>query len=205
MKKVIEYLKKIFGVKKVEINEAKKTNSIPEVDVVNSDKEKFEKAMKFIRVVEGGKFFHSNDPGGFTNMGLTQRDYPNLDLPNLTRKQADNIFYKDYWKKSVAGKLPDPVFISYFDAVVNTGVSRANKILQKVVGVEVDGKVGPATLKAVNNYESPKKLALKLADGKQDFYLSLVNKNRKFASFIRGWTRRTNALKDYITSGAFSW
>jgi lysozyme family protein len=170
-----------------------------------TDKDKFEKAMKFIRVVEGGKFFHPNDPGGFTNMGLTQRDYPKLDLKNLTREEADNIFYKDYWKKSVASKLPDPAFISYFDAVVNTGAGRANKILQKVVGVEVDGKVGKITLEAVKKYGEPKKLAIALAEGKQDFYLSLVSKNKKFGSFIRGWSRRTNALKEYINSGSFSW
>jgi len=172
---------------------------------VLSDKDKFEKAMKFVRVVEGGKFNHPNDPGGFTNMGLTQRDYPNLNLHNLTRKQADDIFYKDYWKKSIASKLPDPAFISYFDSVVNTGVSRANKILQEVVGAKPDGIVGSQTLKAIDDYKDAQKLAIAIADRKQKFYLNLVEKNSKFKSFIRGWTRRTNALKNYIISGDVVW
>jgi lysozyme family protein len=170
-----------------------------------TDKEKFEKAMKFVRVVEGGKFNHPNDPGGFTNMGLTQRDYPNLDLHNLTRKQADEIFYRDYWKKSAAGKLPCPVFISYFDSVVNTGASRANKILQKALGVKQDGIIGPQTLKAINEHKNPKQLALAAADEKQNFYLRLINKNSKFKSFKKGWARRTNALKNYINSGDVVW
>lgn len=168
------------------------------------DRDKFETAMKFIRVVEGGKFFHPNDPGGFTNMGLTRRDYPNLDLENLTRKQADDIFYKDYWKRSAATYLPFPAYISYFDSVVNTGINRANKILQKSLGVEVDGLVGKITLKALEKV-SPIKLALDIANNKQNFYANLTKKNSRYKPFLKGWTRRTNALVDYIKKGDFSW
>jgi lysozyme family protein len=170
-----------------------------------SDRDKFEKAMKFVRVVEGGKFNHPNDPGGFTNMGLTQRDYPNLDLKNLTRKQADDIFYKDYWRKSSASKLPDPVYVSYFDSVVNTGLGRANKILQQALNVKQDGKIGPITLKAINDYKDPVKLAIAVADSRQSFYERLTKNRPQFKSFIRGWTRRTKALKEYIKTGSFSW
>jgi lysozyme family protein len=198
--KILEFFKNLFFKKE------QQPDIQPNIEVNKlSDKDKFEKAMKFIRVVEGGKFNHPNDPGGFTNMGLTQRDYPKLNLHKLTRQQADDIFYKDYWKKSIAGKLPDPVFISYFDSVVNTGVTRANKILQEVVGVKVDGIAGSQTLKAVEGYGNPNKLALAIADRKQKFYQNLTTKNSKFKSFIRGWTRRTNALKNYITSGDVAW
>lgn len=199
--KLFEFIKSLFFKK---LNTSEPTSQVSEVNN-ESDKDKFERAMKFIRVVEGGKFNHPNDPGGFTNMGLTQRDYPKLDLHNLTRKQADDIFYKDYWKKSAAGKLPYPVYISYFDSVVNTGISRANKILQKTVGVKQDGVIGPQTLKAISLHTSPKRLALNIADGKQDFYGRLVKKNAKFKAFIKGWTRRTNALKNYINSGDVVW
>lgn len=202
MNSLITFLKKIFGFKKdttkTEVEYNNNTNQ-------ETDKQKFEKAMKFVRVVEGGVFDHPNDPGGFTNMGLTQRDYPDLDLKNLTRKQADEIFYKDYWSKSAAPLLPFPVYISYFDTVVNTGVGRANKILQKVVEVKQDGKVGPQTQQAVKNYKDYKQLALDLADGRQKFYETLVKQNKKFKSFIRGWTRRTNALKQYINTDNFTW
>lgn len=208
---LIEFFKKMFGKETVKVEEVKviKPEEVPTPTIVDpkeveKDKEKFEKAMKFIRVVEGGKFFHPNDPGGFTNMGLTQRDYPKLDLKNLTRKQADDIFYKDYWKRSSASSLPFPAYISYFDAVVNTGASRANKILQEVLEIEPDGKVGPLTLKEVKAYE-PNKLAIGLADGKQRFYLRLAQKNPRYRSFIKGWSRRTDALKEYIKNGEFSW
>lgn len=199
MTKFFEFFKRLFSKKE------NKINVVVEPVKEDKDRDKFEKAMKFIRVVEGGKFFHPNDPGGFTNMGLTQRDYPNLDLKNLTREQADNIFYKDYWKKSFAHILPFPAYISYFDAVVNAGVGRANKILQEALKVKSDGVIGPKTINALNNFSDPTKLALALADGKQNFYLRLTKSRPKLKSFIKGWTRRTKALKDYITLGEFSW
>lgn len=211
---LINFLKKIFTKKQnntlnvvVESKGPISEDKLPEVILKENktDKDKFETAMKFIRVVEGGKFFHPNDPGGFTNMGLTQRDYPKLDLHNLTRKQADDIFYKDYWKKSIAGKLPHPACVSYFDAVVNTGVGRANKILQKTIGVEQDGDIGPLTLKAVKDYPDPKKLAIGLANNKQNFYVNLAAKNPRYRPFLKGWTRRSNALKQYIETGKFTW
>jgi lysozyme family protein len=202
---ILNILKKIFGIKTIGISQQQVTPPLEKPDHKESSKEKFERAMKFVRVVEGGKFNHPNDPGGFTNMGLTQRDYPKLDLKNLTREQADNIFYKDYWAKSAANKLPFPVYIPYFDSVVNTGVGRANRILQKSVKVKQDGIVGPVTLKAVKNHTDHQVLSLLVADNKQAFYESLVKRNKKFKSFIRGWTRRTNALKQYIETGNFTW
>jgi lysozyme family protein len=199
--KFIEFLKSIFR---------KKLKPSPQAEqqiepAISEDRQNFEKAMEFIRIIEGGIFDHPDDPGGYTNMGLTQRDYPNLDLKNLTRKEADDIFYKDYWKKSVASMLPYPVYIPYFDSVVNTGVGRANKILQSAVKVKQDGFIGPITLKAVNTHKDLKQLALLVADKKQSFYESLVKKKSKFKSFIRGWTRRTKSLKKYIETGKVIW
>lgn len=209
---IIKFLKKLFMKDAVIVESSKevKPEEIPTPTIIvnvketEKDKEKFEKAMKFIRVVEGGKFFHPNDPGGFTNMGLTQRDYPKLDLQNLTRKQADDIFYKDYWKRSSASLLPFPAYISYFDAVVNTGIGRANKILQSALEVEQDGIIGALTLKKVKDVD-PVKLAINLAEGKQKFYINLSSKNSRYRPFMKGWTRRTNALKEYINAGDFSW
>ena len=196
MIKVLIFFKNLF---------VRKPKTVEEVRQIPSERERFENAMKFVRVIEGGKFFHKNDPGGFTNMGLTQRDYPNLDLKKLTRKQADEIFFTDYWNKSSANILPHPAYISYFDAVVNTGKSRANKILQKTLNLKEDGVIGPITESAIKNVKDPIKFALDLADGKQKFYERLVRSNTKFKSFIKGWTRRNIALRDYIKTGAFSW
>jgi lysozyme family protein len=94
--------------------------------------ERFQIAMKFVREAEGGYYNHPNDPGGETMFGLTKRDYPLLDIKNLTREQADEIFWQDYWLKSSAYLIPYPAYISFFDSVVNTGRKQANKFLQRV-------------------------------------------------------------------------
>ena len=55
----------------------------------------------FILVIlehEGGLVNDKDDFGGFTNMGITRRRYPDLDIKNLTANQAKQIYYDDfYW------------------------------------------------------------------------------------------------------------
>lgn len=196
----INFLKRLFKNKNTKL----KDESVSITVKKETSKDRFNKAMHFVQVVEGGFFNHPNDPGGFTNMGLTQRDYPNLDLKNLTREHANNIFYRDYWLKSSADKLPYPAFISYFDCVVNTGLSRANKILQESIKTKQDGVVGPITLSLIKDI-NPNDLAIKIADNRQKFYERIAGRNKKFNSFLKGWTRRTKAIKEYIKTGAFSW
>ncbi len=62
--------------------------------------ENFEKAMTFIFKWEGGYVNDGNDPGGETNFGISKRAYPNLDIKNLTKDEAKQIYYRDYWEKS---------------------------------------------------------------------------------------------------------
>jgi lysozyme family protein len=162
-------------------------------------REKFEKAMKFVRVAEGGYFNHPNDPGGETMYGITKRDYPNLDIKNLSREKADDIFFEDYWSLSSAEKLPEPVYISYFDSVVNTGRKQANKFLQRALGVVADGIVGPVTLESVEKADA-KELAAKIVDQRQTFYENLSVNKPKLKVFLKGWTNRNTNLKHFITN-----
>jgi len=159
--------------------------------------DRFEKAMKFVREAEGGYYNHPNDPGGETMYGLTKRDYPDLDIKNLTREKADEIFFKDYWSMSSADKLSHPSYISYFDSVVNTGRKQANKFLQRALGVVADGVVGPVTLKAAEKAD-PKELAIKIIDQRQTFYENLTESRPKLKVFLKGWTNRNNNLRKYI-------
>ncbi len=49
-------------------------------------------------VNEGGCVNDPVDPGGETNMGISKRQYPNLDIKNLTQEQAIEIYKEGYWK-----------------------------------------------------------------------------------------------------------
>jgi len=163
-----------------------------------SEKSKeFEIAMKFVREAEGGLYFNENDPGKLTNMGITQRDYPLLDIKNLTREQADEIFWQDYWLKSSAYLIPYPAYISFFDSVVNTGRKQANKFLQRVVGATADGIVGPYT-RSLLSKKDPVDVAYGIIDQRQTFYNNLAENRPKLAVFLKGWTNRNNNLRNYI-------
>jgi len=90
----------------------------------------FEKAVDFVLQREGGYVNHPNDPGGETNFGICKRTYPKIDIKNLTRSDAIEIYRTDYWKKSGADKLDDALSLVHFDTAVNAGLSRANALLE---------------------------------------------------------------------------
>ncbi len=65
------------------------------------------------------------DPGGETNMGISKRQYPQLDIKNLTLDQAAEIYPRDYSTPAGCDGLPDGAALAVFDTAVNIGVGRA--------------------------------------------------------------------------------
>lgn len=94
----------------------------------------FDKAIGFVLRWEGGLADHEADPGGLTNFGISQRSYPDLDIRNLTREQAIEIYRRDYWQASGADKLPWPLALIHLDSAVNAGVGKAQQWLRKSGG-----------------------------------------------------------------------
>src|SRR5690606_40800811 len=72
------------------------------------------------------------------------------DLKKITGTQLQKIYKSGYWDKVRGDELPSGVDYAVFDYAVNSGPGQAIKHLQEVVGVKVDGIIGPATLAAVN-------------------------------------------------------
>ena len=157
----------------------------------------FECALEFVFDAEGGYTNHPNDPGGETNFGIDKRSHQKEDIKNLTKERAAEIYYNDYWLKSCAEHLPKLVAIAYFDSAVNTGIKQANKFLQRAVGVNDDGVVGPVTLNAITHAE-PKSTANRLVDYRQSFYDGLAESRPKLRGFLRGWTNRNTNLKAFL-------
>ena len=123
--------------------------------------ENFEKAMNFIFKWEGGYVNDGNDPGGETNYGISKRAYPNLDIKNLTKDEAKQIYYRDYWEKSGCFDLPYPLDIVVLDTAVNLGVNRASRF------------------------------ALQTDDWKDYLFLRMKHYcNLNMARYIKGWTNR---------------
>lgn len=140
---------------------------------------------------EGGLINDPDDPGGVTKYGISQRQYPDLDIPNLSMKDAMAIYHQDYWVKPGLHQVEDKALACrLFDLGVNCGSGTAVKWLQKAlyimgINVAVDGIFGPITAKAVNGYRYPKALLSLVKFCAVEHYLGL-NKPK----FLAGWLNR---------------
>jgi lysozyme family protein len=156
----------------------------------------------------GGYTNDPHDPGGETKWGISKRSYPHLPIASLTLTEARDIYFFDYWDKdgnqeSACSELPWPVNFAHFDCTVNVGNRktakddtivmhrRANMILQRALGVDDDGYIGPVTREALR-LADPMRAALKAITQRELYYAQLGSWSMRYQA---GWLRRTNALR----------
>lgn len=168
-------------------------------------KQTYHEAMQKVFADEGGYTYDKADPGGPTNWGITIHDArmywkPNAtatDVRNMPKSVAEDIYAKHYAKPLHYDDLPPGVDYAILDYGINSGISRSAKVLQRLVGVPVDGVIGPVTLAAVKK-KDPEKLINDIYDERLRFLKSL----RTWSVFGKGWGRRVKegralALKLY--------
>lgn len=157
----------------------------------------FRQSLSLVLAHEGGFVNHPKDPGGPTNKGITQRVYDAYcDYMHLTRKsvakikdsEISDIYNKQYWRTIKADSLPCGLDYAVFDFGVNSGIARAAKYLQKLVGVDPDGVIGLESLAAVEAKaaENEELLIAQYCANRLTFLRSLPT----FDTFGLGWTRR---------------
>ena len=157
---------------------------------------------------EGGFVNDPDDLGGATNMGVTIGTWKSFgydndgdgdidvdDLHLLTREDVVNRVLKphywDRWKadliksQSVANILVDWLWASGAHGI---------KIPQRLLGVAVDGIVGPKTIAAVNA-RNPRELFDMLKIARFDFIEDICRKRPANNKFKRGWMNRINDLR----------
>ena len=141
---------------------------------------------------EGGLVDDPKDAGGLTNLGISQRAYPDEDIRGLTVERAKELYKRDYWDRYRTGDLPDRLRHIFVDMCINMGGGRAIKILQEACNsknatkIDVDGGIGPATIKAATNVEPFRLRAYRVM-----FYAELVMKKPEQERFWVGWFRRS--------------
>jgi len=144
----------------------------------------FDQAFDRLLGNEGGYVNHPQDPGGETNWGISKRQYPNINIKDLTRDGAKAIYLRDYWEP--CGQHLDPsVNFQVFDAGVNHGVSTAIRMLQRAVGVADDGHWGQISQDSYSKMEVHLVLIRFLAER-----LNFFTKISTFPTFGRGWCAR---------------
>ena len=161
-------------------------------------KENYPQALKQVLKYEGGYVDHPKDPGGPTNKGVTQAVYdawqkknglPTQSVRNISDAAVAAIYKQQYWDAISGDDLPSGVDFAVFDFAVNSGVSRAAKYLQAVVGVTQDGQIGPATIQATKTY-----VAMAVTNKRLAFMQSLSI----WSTFGKGWSARIADVKNQI-------
>ncbi|CAB4153221.1 zliS Lysozyme family protein [uncultured Caudovirales phage] len=145
----------------------------------------FYKAIDLVFRHEGLISDNPHDPGGLTKFGISKRAFPDLDIANLTREQAMQIYHSEYWMRVGADRFQPPIAIALFDTAVNMGTETAIRILQRTLGVKSDGILGNKTIAA--SISQQKDLVARFTAERCIAYQGI----RNFDQFGRGWLKRS--------------
>ena len=155
-------------------------------------------SLDLILASEGGYADVPGDTGGPTNMGVTLTAFrawtsrPEAtpdDLRGMPRQVAREVFASEYATPVCFDELPSGLDYAVLDASVNSGPSRAARLLQESLGMpaaQVDGIIGAKTLAAVAAAASPSALVPAYCDARLAFMQQLTS----WGQFGKGWSRR---------------
>ncbi len=162
----------------------------------------FENCYPSIIASEGGFVNDPRDNGGMTMLGVTSRNWqaftgkPSTEavMRALTPAKVAPFYRANYWDTVAGDQLPSGLALCVFDFAVNSGPGRSARLLQKVVGAAADGKIGPASIRAV--YAAVKDtgeatLIRRFQNARRDFYRALDD----FDHFGKGWLRRCDRVE----------
>ena len=157
----------------------------------------FNRAFENVIGVEGGFSDDAKDPGNWTGgkegsgklsgtkYGVSAAAYPSLDINSITLDDAKAIYHRDYWQVISGDEFSFPVSNALFDCAVNSGCASAAKLLQKVLNVSSDGKIGKQTIAAAQNKDQTE-LLIDFLTARAVFYARLA----KFELYGKGWMKR---------------
>lgn len=163
----------------------------------------FDRCLAEVLKHEGGYVNHPSDPGGRTNLGVTQAVYEawighpvsEAIMRGLTVSHVKTLYKVKYWDAVKGDDLPFGVDLCVFDFAVNAGPNRAARYLQLMVGAVADGRIGPNTLRQLQQYVRAHDLP-HAVNRYQDLREAYYRKLRTFATFGRGWLRRVKEVRD---------
>lgn len=150
----------------------------------------FDKIIEIIFQYEGGYVNDPTDRGGETKFGISKRAHPDINIRDLTKNLAREIYRVDYWIPSRAGKLPVKLRGPYFDMCVNHGQRNAVRILQQACNgrgekIAEDGLIGPQTIGACAKLEKKRLISYRCL-----FFARIVQRDPEQERFWYGWFRR---------------
>src|SRR5215213_8247488 len=158
----------------------------------------YAESIRRLLKTEGGYVDHPSDPGGPTNFGITLGDYrkhvkADASAANVRAMEVDEakaIYRAKYWGAMRGDELPAGVDYCIFDYAVNSGTGRAPKVLQRVLGTVVSGRVDDATLAAARSHETGALIEAICAER-----LRFLQGLKTWSVFGKGWARRVSEVR----------
>ena len=155
----------------------------------------YDKALAQVFKDEGGYTNEATDPGGPTNWGITIHDARQYwkpsataeDVKNMPKSIAEAIYQKHYADPILYNDLPAGVDYTILDYAINSGISKAVKTAQTIVGVPVDGVMGPITLAKIKEYD-----AVSLINAIYQDRINFLKTLHTWSTYGHGWTNRCN-------------
>ena len=141
---------------------------------------------------------HPSDRGGPTRWGITlatltdHRDGTVTadDVKNLTEAEARTIYRKRYISAPGFDEIESmELRAALVDFGVNSGPAAAVRALQRVLGLKVDGILGPMTREAANS-SNGRSLAVRVHCNRMRFLGRLITDFPSQAVFAAGWLNR---------------
>jgi lysozyme family protein len=132
-----------------------------------------------------------------------QLGFPDTANINPELKRMAAAFYKQqFWDVFRLDSVSNQAIANeVFDTAVNMGTVRAAQFLQRAINVTnrggsyapditVDGKVGPATVAAINQHKRPGMLLKAMNALQGEFYIRLAERNPTQEAFMESWLSR---------------
>lgn len=160
--------------------------------------DRFRRAVATLIDIEGGDEVSNNpkDRGGLTKFGISQRSYPHLDIRNLTRADAVEIYHADFWKPVRGDQFANEAVAQFvFELGVHAGPGTAAKALQRALNgigrpLSVDGHIGRATLAAADAVRPEVLLSALRREAKAHYEAIFKADPEQEAEFGNGWKNR---------------
>jgi len=148
--------------------------------------ENWEKSFQMVLKHEGGFVNHPKDPGGMTNLGVTNE----AEMRALTPELVKPLYKKNYWDKIKGDQLPIGLDYAAYDLAVNSGTGRSAKYLQRIAGVPDDGVIGPKSVEAIQACDPDQAV-----EDICSMRLNFLKKLPTWDTFGKGWGRRVEEVK----------
>lgn len=176
-------------------------------------KKRFDFAVQNVLNHEGGFSDNPNDPGGYTNHGISLRFLKEMDIDinhddsidvndikGIYFTDAIEIYKKYWWDKYLYDAIKSLALATkIFDMAVNMGPLQAHKIVQRACkqcgqpNIKVDGILSERTFFAINEISSTghePELMSAIVQNQRLFYQKLVDNYPQLKVFLKGWLNR---------------